>query len=53
MKISSVAIKDFPPIKNLAVEGMGNMVILAGVNGSGKSRLKDAIIQTFQGSPVF
>ncbi|MDD2392362.1 MAG: AAA family ATPase [Bacilli bacterium] len=49
MKISSLEIKDFPPIKNFKLENLGDIVIIAGANGSGKSRLKGAIVNTFQG----
>lgn len=49
MKISSLEIKDFPPIKNLKMDNLGDIVIIAGANGSGKSRLKDAIVSTLQG----
>lgn len=51
MKIISIEITDFPPIKNLKLENLGNTVIIAGANGSGKTRLKQAIVQTLQGSP--
>lgn len=50
MKITSLEIKDYPPIKNLKMEGLGDIVIIAGANGSGKSRLKEAIVSTLQGS---
>lgn len=49
MKIQSLEIKDFPPIKNLRLENLGDIVIIAGANGSGKTRLKDALVQTLQG----
>jgi len=49
MKIKSLEIKDFPPIKNLKIDEMGDVVIIAGANGSGKSRLKDAIVGALQG----
>lgn len=52
MKIKSLEIKDHHPIKLLKIDNLGNTVIIAGANGSGKTRLKQAIIQTFQGSPV-
>lgn len=42
-------IKDFPPIKNFKMENLGDIVIIAGANGSGKSRLKEAIVGTLQG----
>lgn len=49
MKIQSLEIKDFPPIKNLKLENLGDIVIIAGANGSGKTRLKDALVKTLQG----
>lgn len=52
MKIISLEINDFHPIKNLKLENLGNTVIIAGANGSGKTRLKQAIVQTLQSAPV-
>jgi predicted ATPase len=52
MKILSLEINDFPPIKHLKLSNLGETVIIAGANGSGKTRLKQAIVQTLQGSPV-
>ena len=52
MKITALEIKDYPPIKNLKMENLGSIVIIAGANGSGKTRLKEAIIQTLQGNSV-
>ena len=52
MRISKISVTNYPPIKELSIEDMGNVVIIAGANGAGKSRLKDAIIQTFQGNPL-
>lgn len=49
MKITSLEIVDFPPIKKLKIENLGDIVIIAGANGSGKTRLKNAIVQTLQG----
>lgn len=49
MKITSLEIKNYQPIKNLKMENLGDVVIIAGANGSGKTRLKDAIVQTLQG----
>ncbi len=49
MKITSLEINNFPPIKNFKIEDFGDVTIIAGANGSGKTRLKDAIVQTFQG----
>lgn len=52
MKITSIEITDFHPIKYIKLDNLGNTVIIAGANGSGKTRLKQAIVQTLQGSPV-
>ncbi len=52
MKITSLEIKDYQPIKSLKMENLGNIVIIAGANGSGKTRLKEAIVQTLQGNSV-
>lgn len=52
MKIESLGIKDYPPLKNFHVEKLGNMVIVAGANGSGKTKLKEALVQTLGGNPV-
>ena len=52
MKIQFLEISDFQPIKYLKLENLGNTIIIAGANGSGKTRLKQAIVQTLQGIPV-
>lgn len=52
MKIKSLKIIDFKPIKNIELNNLGDTVIIAGANGSGKTRLKQAIVQSLQGSPV-
>ena len=51
MKIESFDLTDFKPIVRLQVQNLGSTVVIAGANGSGKTRLKDAIVQTLQGSP--
>ena len=43
---------DFMPIKNLSLSKLGSTVVIAGANGSGKTRLKLAIVQTLQGNPL-
>ena len=52
MRIKSINLTDFPPIGKFEVSDLGNTVVIAGANGSGKTRLKDAIVSTLQGSPV-
>ena len=46
MKITYLKLTDFKPIKNIEIENLGDIVIIAGANGSGKTRLKQAIVQS-------
>ncbi|MFD1015017.1 AAA family ATPase [Winogradskyella rapida] len=52
MRIKSFKITDFKPIKNIEMDNLGDIIIIAGANGAGKTRLKQAIVQTLQGSPI-
>ncbi len=52
MKIELIEAKEYKPIKNLKITNLGDIVIIAGANGSGKTRLKEAIVKTFQGTPL-
>lgn len=52
MKIVSLKLLDYSPIKHLHLEDLGSTVIIAGANGSGKTRLKEAIVATIQGQPL-
>lgn len=52
MKLSSLKLTDFKPIKNIEIDELGDVVIIAGANGSGKTRLKHAIVQSIQGNPI-
>lgn len=52
MKIKYLKITDYSPIINLSIDNLGNTVIIAGANGSGKTRLKDAIVKTLQGNAL-
>ena len=52
MRIKSFKITDFKPIKNIEMGSLGDIVIIAGANGAGKTRLKQAIVQTLQGNPI-
>lgn len=55
MKINTIEILDFKPIKHIKLENLGEIVIIAGANGSGKTRMKQAIVQTLLGNsnPAF
>ncbi|MDZ7773479.1 MAG: hypothetical protein U5K31_12175 [Balneolaceae bacterium] len=52
MRIKSIDLTDYPPIGKFKIENLGSTIIIAGANGSGKTRLKEAIVQTIQGKPV-
>lgn len=52
MRIKNLKITDFAPIKNLSIRDLSDVVIIAGANGSGKTRLMQAIVQTLQGTPI-
>ena len=43
MKIESLRISNFRGITEVSLEALGNMVVIAGQNGSGKSCMFDAI----------
>lgn len=52
MKIESIDLVDYKPIKRLKISNLGSTIVIAGANGSGKTRLKEAIVQTIKGSPL-
>lgn len=43
---------DYKPIKHINISNLGNTIVIAGANGSGKTRLKEAIVQTLQGAAL-
>ena len=49
MKISKVQIKNFKSLKDVALNGLGNMVVLIGKNSSGKSNMLEALYMFFNG----
>lgn len=52
MKIKSLKIDNYKPIKNIEIDNLGDVVIIAGANGAGKTRLKEAIVATIQNNPL-
>ena len=48
MKILNIQAQGVGPIKRFEISNLGELVIIAGANGAGKTSLKNAIIQTFQ-----
>jgi hypothetical protein len=54
MRLKAVSVKNVPPIKALAVDGLSDVVVFAGPNGVGKTRLVQGLLQCFrspQGNP--
>ena len=50
MRIKSITVKNAPPIKNFQVDNLSDLVVIAGANGAGKTRLIQNILQYLQGS---
>jgi ABC-type cobalamin/Fe3+-siderophores transport system ATPase subunit len=48
MQLKSVNVKNRPPIKNFEIDNLSNVVVLAGPNGIGKTRLIQQIINLLQ-----
>ena len=48
MKLKIINAKDYPPIRHFEIAELSDIVIIAGANGSGKTRLKNAIVETFR-----
>jgi predicted ATPase len=48
MRIDRMSLRDYPPIKEFDVNTASSVLIVAGANGSGKTRLKEAIVNTFR-----
>ncbi|MEO0900107.1 MAG: hypothetical protein AAFY71_27070, partial [Bacteroidota bacterium] len=52
MRIKSLQLTDFKPIKNVQLDNLSDIVIIAGANGAGKTRLKFAIVTSIQNNPI-
>jgi len=52
MKIKSISLSDHKPIKKIEIDNLGDVVIIAGANGAGKTRLKHAIVTSIQANPI-
>ncbi len=48
MRIESIQLRDHPPIKNVEITDVSNILVLAGPNGVGKTRLVDRLLQVFR-----
>jgi ABC-type cobalamin/Fe3+-siderophores transport system ATPase subunit len=49
MRIAEIRVTNVPPVKLFESSGLSDVVVLAGPNGVGKTRLIQAMIQFFQG----
>ena len=52
MKIKSITLKNVPPIKNFQIDNLSDLVVIAGTNGVGKTRLIKSILQYLQGGAI-
>jgi len=48
VRIHSIRLSDVPPVQRFEVEGLTDVVVLAGANGVGKTRLMQALVQAFR-----
>jgi energy-coupling factor transporter ATP-binding protein EcfA2 len=48
MRIDRIHLRDHSPIKSFEIAVTSNIVIIAGANGSGKTRLKEALVNSFR-----
>ena len=48
MRIDQISVRAIPPIKLFEIQTTSNVVVIAGANGSGKTRLKEAIANSFR-----
>ena len=48
MKIKKITATDIPPVKNFMADGLKDLVVIAGPNGVGKTRLVDAMLRYFK-----
>jgi AAA domain, putative AbiEii toxin, Type IV TA system len=53
MKLNLIEARDVPPVKQFFVDNLSNVVVLAGPNGVGKTRLIQGLLQAFQSSSSY
>ena len=51
MRIKKIAATNIPPVENFIVDDLKDLVVIAGPNGVGKTRLVDGILSYFQTAP--
>lgn len=53
MRLSEIHVTDSPPIKRFAVTNLSDVVVIAGRNGVGKTRLMQTLINYFRSPPSY
>ena len=48
MRIARIAAREIPPVQRFEVDGLSDLVVIAGPNGVGKTRLVNALLAFFQ-----
>ena len=48
MRLESITVTNFPPIENFQVDNLSDLVVIAGANGAGKTRLINRVLTTIQ-----
>lgn len=51
MRIAAIKVQNHPPIQSFEVNSLSDLVVIAGPNGVGKTRLITALLSAFRGSP--
>ena len=52
MRIKNIAVRNAPPIENFEIAELSDLVVIAGANGAGKTRLVSHILQSFQNDKI-
>ncbi len=52
MRIKNIAVRNAPPIKNFEISELSDLVVIAGANGAGKTRLVSHVLQSFQNAAI-
>ncbi len=48
MRLTSIEIRDYPPLKHFAVDNLSDTVVIGGPNGVGKTKMQEAVLQKFR-----
>lgn len=48
MRIEAISVKNAPPVKRFEAQALADVVVIAGANGVGKTRLMQALVRAFE-----